>query len=176
MNYKLWILIIAWIEIIFVLILGYLGFGFMSVVSNSMKHEDEALFIQFWQERGCDIDCLKNFPLSNGFQGGDLLIFKKTSNYEKGDIVPYRANSKIIIHRLVDLNESQAFFQGDNIKKAPGSAMPAGSDMPREVIERRFTIGKIIFKIPKLGLIKALLNCWANSCDISRCISNGNCN
>lgn len=169
MNYKLWILIIAWVGIIFILVLGWLGFDLISIVSNSMKHENEALFIQFWEKRGCDIECVKDFPISKGFQGGDLLIRKRTTEYKVGDVLAYQANSKIIIHRLVNLDETRVFLKGDNIQR--GSKY-----VSEEMIEKKFVTGKIIFKIPKLGIVKASLNCWSKRCDYIDCIINGNCN
>lgn len=183
MNYKLKILIIAWVSIIFILVLGWLGFDLISVVSNSMKHENETLFIQFWKKKGCDLACVGGFPISGGFQGGDLLIQKRTTEYKIGDVLAYQANciyeddeqkkikcSDIIVHRLIDLDEARVFLKGDNIKETPKN------NVSEEIIEKKFVVGKIIFKIPKLGLIKALLNCWGKRCNYIDCITNGNCN
>ncbi len=182
MDYRIWILIIAWIGIVFILVLGYLGFDFISVVSNSMKHENETLFVQFWEKRGCNLTCVRGFPLPGGFQGGDMLIQQRTSDYEVGDILSYKTGcfcmgedietckcSDIIIHRLVDVNETRAVFMGDNIEKL------TKNDISEETIEKKFVIGKIIFKIPKLGLVRALLNCWSTGCNSVDCIINGNC-
>ena len=176
------IIIMAWVGVSFVLVIGYLGFDFISVVSNSMKHENETLFAQFWEERGCNLTCVRRFPISEGFQGGDMLISQRTPDYGVGDILSYQTNcycedeegekckcSDIVIHRLIEVNETHAVFMGDNIEEM------AKNNMLEETVKRKFVVGKTIFKIPKLGLVRALLNCWGSGCDSVDCIINGNC-
>ena len=183
MDYKLWILIIVWIGIVLTLVLSFAGFDFISVVSNSMKHGNETLFLRFWEENGCNSTCVRGFPIPEGFQGGDLLIQQRTTDYRVGDILSYQANCiceddeeekcqcyDTIIHRLVKVNETHAVFMGDNIEHEY-----IIENKIEELKERKFVVGKIIFKIPKLGLFRALLNCWFSGCDSLDCIANGNC-
>ena len=116
---------------------------------------------------------------------GDIISKeKKTDNYKIGDVAPYQTDciceekngqnickcSRIIIHRLVDLDADQVFFFPDNIQELKDNIMVG------EKVEKEFLLGKILFKIPKLGLIKALLNCWGKRCDLGDCVVNGNCN
>jgi|GEM_PF-5176385 len=176
------IIIMAWVGVSFVLVIGYLGFDFISVASNSMKHENETLFVEFWNKRGCNITCARGFPIPYGFQGGDLLIQQRTSEYKIGDVLGYKSgcycedeeNEKcqcysFLIHRLLDMNETGAFFMGDNI------LWMNDNDISREAVDKKFITGKIIFKIPKLGLVRALINCFGTGCDSVDCIINGNC-
>lgn len=193
MNYKLWILIIACLGIVFILVLDCFGYKLIGIVSNSMKHEDETFFLQFWEGRGYDAERVREFPLSKGFQGGDLLVLKKTSDYEISDVLGYQANcvynnqkrkykcSKIIVHRLTDLNETEAIFIEDNLSTLPyiyyiSSGIKEEAMSTDEIVKKDFIVGKIILKIPKLGLITASLNCWIQKCNYIDCITNGNCN
>lgn len=180
------ILIIAWVGIAFIMVSDYIGFGFISVVSNSMKHENETLFLQFWKESGCNSTCVKGFPIPEGFQGGDLLISQRNSDYGVGDILSYQKGHycedeerkkckyyDIVIHRIIGMNETHAIFMGDNMEYM--EEYMAKSNITEEAIEREFVTGKVISKIPKLGLVRALLNCWTEGCDSLDCIANGNC-
>jgi signal peptidase len=70
---------------------------------------------------------------------GDLLIIHEQEKYEKRDIVTYRANHRLITHRIIEMKDGLATMQGDanNVADDPVST---------ECIE-----GKVICRIPFAG-------------------------
>ena len=47
---------------------------------------------------------------------GDVIINKRTNDYEIGDIITYKKNNNYITHRIVEINENEIITQGDNNK------------------------------------------------------------
>ena len=80
------------------------------------------------------------------YDDGDLVLIRKASQYEEGDIIAFRAGGpaddpRRIIHRIVGRNDEGAFVtQGDNRDRADPVA-----PFPDEVI------GRAVLHIPRLG-------------------------
>ena len=77
---------------------------------------------------------------------GDIVILdqKKPHNIKEGDVIGYRHDSIIVVHRVVKKkdfkNESIYYTQGD-----------ANSHIDNLVIEEEMIIGKVKFKLPYIG-------------------------
>jgi len=93
-----------------------------------------------------------NFPFKNGLEIGDVIIVKKSKEYKIGDIIVYQPeNSKYsIIHRIVAINEDGTYqTKGDR----------NNAQFPYEKkIEATQIHGKAIFRIPLIGLPRAIIN------------------
>lgn len=84
-------------------------------------------------------------------QIGDIVIVKNYQNYKVGDIVTYRENDNIVTHRIVHINKDKEqndiyFTKGDN-NNAEDNIM----------IQKNDIIGKVVKKIPKVGLISLFI-------------------
>jgi signal peptidase len=78
---------------------------------------------------------------------GDLTILERHAAYRKGDIVAYRADGGVIIHRIVGGSAARGYVvQGDN-RDAPDHWRPRVGDV----------LGMVAVKVPKAGLLVAWL-------------------
>lgn len=148
----------------FLLMLGILYFGFTGamilifrtdafwrgVTSQSMKHEDDYSWRQYYIERGIDTS---QFPIQGGFERGDLLIVQGVVSFSEikvGDVVVLDQGRGMIplVHRVVEIwyeNGSPRFMtKGD----ANSRSLPVEeANLPEQIL------GKVIFVVPKLGYI-----------------------
>lgn len=148
----------------FLLILGILYFLFtgavtlvmgtdsfwMGVTSQSMIHEDDYSWRQYYVDKGIDTS---KFPIQGGFERGDLLIIQGISSFSNvniGDIVVLDQGSGVIplVHRVVAIwnEDGSARF----MTKGDANASPLLTEMsnrPEQII------GKVILVVPKLGYI-----------------------
>jgi len=148
----------------FLLMLGFLYFSFTGIMmvifrtdsfwrgvtSQSMKHEDDYSWRQYFSDRGIDTS---QFPLQGGFERGDLLIIQGVSSFSEirvGDVVvlDQGGNTIPLVHRVVEIwyeNGSPRFMTKGDANSRP---------LPTEVANRPEQIlGKVIFVVPKLGYI-----------------------
>src|SRR3989344_1394538 len=112
----------------------------------------------FYEERGIIKDEFSNFPLSNGFKKGDIIILYGKDKIEVGDVLVFWAQNPSlkrdpIIHRVIDIKNDV----NGNVYTTKGDHNP--SSIQDEVInEMSITenrvIGTALFKIPFLGYIK----------------------
>lgn len=135
------------------------GSFWMTVVSNSMKHEGDA-WRSYFISRG---DNTYNFPIQGGFERGDLLIIQGVSSVSDiaiGDvlIIDRGENVTPLTHRVVEMWEEN----GRLVLKTKGDANTASYDYfyegGRKVqgdypIYPEDILGKVILVIPKLGFI-----------------------
>ena len=78
---------------------------------------------------------------------GDLVATRKHQSYQKGDIVAFRVEGGIVIHRIVGGSAEEGFvMQGDN-KNAPDVWRPTADDV----------VGGLWFRVPGGGQFLALL-------------------
>ena len=78
---------------------------------------------------------------------GDLALMRKQGSYGKGDIVAFRAEGGIVIHRILGGTAEEGFLvQGDN-KEAPDPWRPRPENI----------LGEMWFRVPRAGLFLALL-------------------
>ena len=115
---------------------------------------------QWYENKGIQKDQFKEFPLSNGFSRGDIIILKgkDPKDINIGDIIVFRAQDiskkpDPIIHRVVqkDLENGNAFFQtkGDH-----NSGIWQDEIIQESRISDERVIGAALFKIPWLGFVK----------------------
>jgi len=78
---------------------------------------------------------------------GDLALVRKQGSYGKGDIVAFRAEGGIVIHRILGGTAEEGFLvQGDN-KEAPDPWRPRPENI----------LGEMWLRVPRAGLFLALL-------------------
>jgi len=70
---------------------------------------------------------------------GDLLFLREMDSYAVGDIVCFRADSKLVTHRIVEINGDQVFTKGDvnNVVDKP--------------IQLSQIEGKVVLRVPRAG-------------------------
>jgi signal peptidase I len=78
---------------------------------------------------------------------GDLLITHKKSIYQKSDVVTFysQETNRIVTHRIIDTKEGK---DGQFITKGD-----ANNEEDEYQISNSNIIGKVVFKIPKLGFL-----------------------
>ena len=138
--------------------LGGTSHPIVAVVSASMEHNNQN-FDEWWlknsqmyEEFNITKDEAEQWILKNGFEMGDIIFLKKSEDITEGDIIVFEGNSKNpIIHRVVDTWEEDEtdYYQtkGDNNKKSY-------PELGETRIHEDKVIGKSLFKVPKIGLIK----------------------
>jgi len=135
-------------------LLGFIlgtNYPLVAVVSSSMEHE--ASFDGWWEankewylKNGISETQFKNFPYTNGFNKGDIMLLKKPTSINVGDVIVYKTNYPApIIHRVIKTyqknNQNLYITKGDH-----------NSDRdPNEVSN---VVGKAILRIPWLGYVK----------------------
>lgn len=167
---------LAFILIKFIL---YPGVGFVldtespvvAVVSGSMEHNGKD-YDSWWNSKNSQYedfnitkDMFAEFPFSNGFNTGDLMILKgkNSSELEPGDVIVFKGGEQHpIIHRIVTKtkSEEQYFFstKGDNTQ----SQHPYEKSITEERI-----VGNAVFRIPFLGYVKIAATKLLNSIPFS---------
>ena len=103
------------------------------------------IFLYFWPSfLGGDTE----FIIINGESmlptiiSGSLAVAKSAQVYEVGDIAVYKdeSNNRQVVHRIIEQNEDEFTFKGDNNKaKDPG------------IVKAEMVHGKVIFVAPYLG-------------------------
>ncbi len=80
----------------------------------------------------------------------DLVIVQLgNKGISKGDIIIFKQNEKMIIHRVIQINETTIITQGDNC------------DRPDSPVSRENVLGKVVLIIPKTGkLLKLIIYYW----------------
>jgi len=156
------------LAILIVKLLIYPGLGIVlgterpvvAVVSGSMEHHGS--FDEWYATRGRWYDGkfsreeMKEWPLKNGFNKGDIVFLKGVSHIEpdieKGDVIVFWGTSSTpIIHRVVEIYERNGRTlcqtKGDNnLDSYPGLGE---IDINAERI-----VGKSVFRVPLVGWIK----------------------
>ncbi|MBI2145152.1 signal peptidase I [Candidatus Woesearchaeota archaeon] len=122
-----------------------------------MKYKGD--FDKWWEsmEKGYEkfnitYEQFRDFPLSNGFNKGDIIIIKgkKPEKIEIGDVIVFKADRpEPIIHRVVRKWEASgsAYFS----TKGDMNSMQIGSEI--EIHEQR-VIGTAWIRVPYVGYVK----------------------
>ncbi|MFH0869196.1 MAG: hypothetical protein V1839_03140 [archaeon] len=165
-------LLIAAIIIITILFVSISGIRFFVVMSNSMKQSGaKSSLYGFWETLGYSAENFGDFPFSGGFQAGDLIIVKRTSDLKVGDVAVDTSRSTPVIHRIFFINDTLVMTAGDGLPPKNATRILNSERRPREHI-----YGKIEFIIPKGGIIKALYNCYLDGkCSYTNCFKGGRC-
>ncbi len=128
----------------------------VAVVSDSMKYKSD--FDEWWQSHSQFYEKLnitkeefREFPLSNGFNKGDLIIVrgKKAEDIKIGDIIVFRSNlPEPVIHRVVKTTKSELYYfstKGDANK----------DQIPQDnMISQQQVIGTGFVRVPLIGNVK----------------------
>ena len=121
------------------------------IESCSMYHESS--FDSWWQSnsnwyesKNINKEHFESYPFKNGLNKGDIIFVWGRSEYKKGDIIIFEADTRYpIIHRIVSLNPIST--KGDH----NSGQLPIESSIDKEKI-----LGKSIARIPYLGWIKLI--------------------
>jgi len=150
----------SFLSYVFFIVFTYLAFKFvlypgfllvtglsdvLAIMTPSMEHSgnESAYFYGYYEELGYSPD---SFDFSNGLNIGDVIFVKKAENYSVGEVIvfksPYYENK--LVHRVAQIEPLRT--KGDN---------NAVSFIFDTVITEVY--GKVVFKIPFLGLPRYLL-------------------
>lgn len=80
---------------------------------------------------------------------GDLIFTFKSNpkKLEVGDIITFNSNNQVITHRIEQIDEKGYVTKGDN-----------NNSVDEELVKEEDIIGKVVFKIPKVGYVSKLLS------------------
>ncbi len=128
-------------------------FPVVAVVSESMEHNGN--LDQWWQSQEkiySQLEITKEefqtYPLTNGFNKGDLIILIRPSNLKKGDVIVFKGEpSEPIIHRIVKADDGTYQTKGDH---------NLGSRQDELNITPNLILGKAALRVPLLGWFKLL--------------------
>jgi len=128
------------------------GFPIVAVMSNSMEHNGDNFDI-WWEKNKVEYEQyditkeqFKEFPLSNGFNKGDLVIAFGPKEAKVGDVLIFQAAEAYpLIHRIVEIKDGKYTTKGDN---------NAGSRMDEIDIQEGRLLAKASSKIGYLGWLK----------------------
>lgn len=154
------------------------GFPIVAVISESMEHtiDDRELicgqrlpqfkdsFDNYWEVCGSwyennDItkEQFKKFPLSNGFDKGDVIILWRANpnNLEVGDILIFQGDKpQPVIHRVIHIwqENDETFYQTKGDHNTNSIAEP----LEETRISQQRIFGQGVLRIPYFGWIKIL--------------------
>ena len=150
----------------------------VAVISESMYHDSQ---FDNWYENQNEFyskfeiskEDFKTFTLKNGFNRGDLVVVSRSSekNTEIGDIIVFWTSQQYpIIHRIINVSNSNSNLiyqtKGDNNpdsieiyvdilgNRVSKNTPNAIQYFDESQITEKMIVGKAIFKIPYVGLIK----------------------
>lgn len=173
-NLRILKVVFACIAVLSVIMLVADTFGLNAyvVMSNSMRHKgyDTALY-SFWESLGYPRDQFNGFPVSGGFQAGDLILAIKTEDLKVGDVAIDTRRDVPVTHRIFSINGATIMTSGDGLPPQNASRIPSS-----EIRQRKTIYGKVVLVVPKGGILKALDNCLRSSgCDMIQCFVSGEC-
>ena len=89
--------------------------------------------------------------MSGSIDAGDAIIIEKSNSYKKGDVVTYfpAAEATSVTHRIVRIEGDKYYTKGDANE----------SEDPDPVLKNQIA-GKVVGRIPKLGIIIEWLRTW----------------
>jgi signal peptidase I len=105
-----------------------------------------------WYEENFDIylSDFRGFPLSDGFNKGDIILLRGAQNIDLGDVVVFHSGKKYpIIHRVVGFSNEGVVTKGDN---NPG--LIRDSELDESDVNVDVILGKAYARIPYLGYVK----------------------
>ena len=71
----------------------------------------------------------------------DVVITKKTNNYQVGDIITFKENNSYITHRIVSINDENIITKGDS------------NNIEDDEITKDKVVGKLVYKCKILTLL-----------------------
>lgn len=79
---------------------------------------------------------VKSNSMYPNLKTNDIVIIKKYSNYEKGDIITYSEDNYLITHRIIEKNNNDFITKGDN-----------NNSEDNELVKLENIKGKVILRI-----------------------------
>jgi len=142
------------------------------VMSNSMQQKDDKTMLHhFWERLNYSEQEFSKFPVSGGFQAGDLLIAIRTDDLRVGDVAADVSGKIPVTHRIFFLNESTVMTVGD-----ASPPFDWRSIQTRDIRQRDAIYGSVLFMIPKAGILKVLYYCRLDpGCSMADCFNEGRC-
>ena len=126
----------------------------VAVVSGSMEHQPQNGVLcgvnvqgdadywsacgEWYEERGISQEEFENYPFSNGFNKGDIIVLFGTApnNIQQGDVITYHANKQYpLIHRVVGINDSNGLVFSTK-----------GDHNPTQIIEYALSDGRYFYE------------------------------
>ena len=143
------------------------NFPVVAVVSGSMDHHGDNLD-EWWSEnkafylsQGITKDMFEEYPFSNGFNKGDLMVLVgiEPDEIEKGMVVVFMGGKNYpIIHRVVVLEEDHLETKGDANKLQFTPQTDPDHILDETNISYNAIVGKAVIRIPILGWIKIIFS------------------
>jgi signal peptidase I len=153
-------------------LLGFLlgtSFPIVAVVSGSMEHSgsfdswwstvctteliegDKILQKDIYAKEGITYERFLGFPLTGGFNKGDLMILFSPKEISIGDVIVFNApdRSDPIIHRVVEIGETES----GKVFKTKGDHNCASAPFEQATPHAK-VYGKAVVRIPWLGWVK----------------------
>lgn len=89
--------------------------------------------------------------MSGSIDAGDAIIIEKSNSYKKGDVVTYfpAAEATSVTHRIVRIEGDKYYTKGD-----------ANENEDPDPVFKNQIAGKVVGRIPKLGIIIEWLRTW----------------
>lgn len=115
----------------------------VAIMTSSMEHSDfeDYYYYDFFENMNYSTEEINNFPYSEGLYVGDVILAKKTNDYQIGDVLVYNSDyyPDKLVHRVVSTDP--IITKGDN--------NPISYVFDQNVKE---VIGEVVLRIPYLGL------------------------
>jgi len=140
-------------------------FGSLGLCGRLFSKKEHVNFNEYWatcgdwyEDRDISKEMFQEFPLSNGFRKGDIIVVWGRFQPEIGDIIIFKPNPEStaprpIIHRIISVNETTIETKGDhNQEQLSGTNNMYRTDETN--IKHEQIIGKAVLRIPVLGWIK----------------------
>ncbi len=144
-----------------------------NICGNTVNTHQSLNFTQYWHYckgsfKNVNISKtqFKNFPVSHGFQRGDLLIIRGADRYTEGDVIVYTLPSTMqtdesgcqtfarglrqrgigkVVHRIVEKTDSGFRTKGDHNQPIDDCTL-----------QKKHFSGEVAFVVPKVGYLKVL--------------------
>ncbi|MBI2105649.1 signal peptidase I [Candidatus Woesearchaeota archaeon] len=119
--------------------------------ANELKGDYWNTCGEWYEGRKISEEEFSTFQQSNGFNIGDIFILKKADDIKIGDVIVYnnKYSNAPIIHRVVGIEDGYYMTKGDHNADASFFERKIGKEQ---------VYGKVLLKIPYLGLVKVLFN------------------
>jgi hypothetical protein len=172
------------------IIIHAMDMGLYPVISNSMFHWtphyqsiNEYDYYKTWESEGYNKTEVDSFPISNGFEMGDLLFTSKDDDFSIGDVVVWNPEeSGVLTHRLMRKNGTKLGLIGDQNPVKFWEEDRSGDNDYSEIVnlslrwvDEEDVQEKVVFVIPKAGIPFLFVSCIQNPFCGLGCFFNTSC-
>jgi len=124
------------ITFVLVIVLGILLFGVFQIKVQKKPYFNFCGYTAFQVVTG---------SMSGSIEIGDIVIVKLNAEIIEKDIIVYEKDNNFITHRLIQKNDNELITKGD------------ANNSEDEPIQKEDVIGKVVFVVRNINLIKQLL-------------------